>query len=76
MGVQDREWFHEHRDKVAAGDRSRAATRHQSATFHQHPTRSVFSDLGWPQIGLAVLICLAVLGALFLLVAFRAHWLR
>lgn len=67
MGIQDRDYYHEHRDQVAAADR---VSRRQSAQRLAKP----FSV--WQQIGLFFLICLAVLGALFMLVVARAYWLR
>lgn len=67
MGIQDRDYYHEHRDQVAAADR---AQRHQSA----QPSAKSFSL--WSQIGLFFLICFAVLGVLFMVVVVRAHWLR
>lgn len=82
MGIQDRDWYHEHRDKVAAADRARyrqqppdnqafdILRRHQEAALISKPFGI------WKQIGLFTLICLAVVGALFLVVFFRAHWLR
>lgn len=66
MGIQDRDWYHEHRDKLAAADRA----RHR----RQPPKNPAFGI--WKQLGLTLLICLAVLGALFLVVVARAHWLR
>ena len=76
MGVQDRDWYHEHRDKVAAADRLRERTRQQQQRYYQ-PTTERRAQLGvWGQFGLFVLICCAVVGALFLLVFFHAYWLR
>lgn len=67
MGIQDRDYYHEHRDQVAAADRVRPR---QSA----QPSAKPFSV--WWQIGLFFLICFAVLGALFMVVVARAYWLR
>ena len=80
MGIQDRDWYHEHRDKVAAADRAgdQQPLRQMSNILRRHQEESVparpFS--AWQQVGLFVLICLAVLGVLFLVAFGRAYWLR
>lgn len=67
MSIHDRDWYHEHRDQVAAVDRVRG---YQSVQQRDKP----FSV--WQQIGLFLLICFAVLGAVFMVVFARAYWLR
>lgn len=82
MGIQDRDYFHEHRDQVAAADRARhrhhpshnqafdILRRHQEAVLNPKPFGF------WRTFGLFVLICFAVLGAVLMVAFARAYWLR
>jgi len=82
MGIQDRDYFHEHRDQVSAADRARHRQQSPHNPAFDHLRRHQEAALSpkpfgfWRTLGLFTLICFAVLGAVLMVAFARAYWLR